>query len=180
MVIFFLGVLLCFLCFTYIFSSSFSVHTSILCVGQSRSRYELSQLRHFFARLFGKSSSVPRVSFSLARGWARAPETMNLRVLGVDNGLVRYTVVNAGNGGRSGAQWLGRICETIIESVRARTRCREGRVSGMGIPRSVTLRIVALFDGSRRISFVWRRNGASRRWTDVFSRVMTNAFWIWY
>lgn len=130
--------------------SFFNVSIPILRVDPD----ELSQLRRFFTKIFGKSPSVPRVSFP--HGWTRR-YALRKRWICESQGWIMADAVHRCKRGRGweearGERWLGRICETIIESVRARAyswerrgRRKGGWMPGMGYPRNNPPRIVALF-----------------------------------
>lgn len=116
--------------------SFFNVSIPILRVDPD----ELSQLRRFFTKIFGKSPSVPRVSFP--HGWTPRYALRKRWICESQGWIMAGAVHRCKRGGGEkkrgvrGARWLGRICETIIESVRARAYSRERRrrrKKGMGV-----------------------------------------------
>lgn len=147
---------------------------------------EPSQLRRFFTKIFGKSPvaslvypSPPRMSTRYAprkrwicesQGWIMADAVHRCK-----RGVVR----------RSEARWLGRICETIIESARAhalgeeeerRRRCVGPRNGDPQEQPSVLLLSSAVH--AEWVSYDDIIAHRDDEQAGFLSRVMTDAFWI--
>lgn len=134
------------------FHSSTSVYQFCVSTPMNSVNYGVSSRRS----LGRVSPRLPRISFP--HGWAPR-YAVRKRWICESQGWIMAGAVHRckpGGGGRGGARWLGRICETIIESVRARVLEGSGGegeeerwTPGMGVPRNNPSRIVALFDAER-------------------------------